>query len=118
LCRGARVAAALNRPGNRPWRAGQARKVRVRRRGRTRGRVRLAHGAGSGMTGGPRLSAAAALERERSGLAAVVGQLGRAAALGCYGASEPEQAVGGAPADFGLLGHEQKMGQKRGRLRG
>jgi hypothetical protein len=72
----------------------------------------------AGMTGGPRLSAAVGAGEEWSGLAAVVGRLDRAATLGCYGASEPEQAVGGAPADFGCWATNKKMGQKRGRLRG
>jgi hypothetical protein len=42
------------------------------------------------------------------GLAALLGRLGRSAELGCFGASEPEQTNGGALADFGLLGREQK----------
>jgi hypothetical protein len=68
---------ALNRPGNRPRRAGQAWTVRTRRHGRNRGRVRLEDDTAAGMTGGPRLSAAAAWERGRWAGDGGLGQLGQ-----------------------------------------
>jgi hypothetical protein len=43
----------------------------------------------------------------RSGLATVVG---RAKELGCDGASEPKQAVGGAPVDFGCWAGLERKG--------
>jgi hypothetical protein len=95
-------------------RAGHTGEASALRCGRTRVRVRLRLSAAVGMTSGPRLSAAAGAGERGDGLAAL---LGRDALLGC-GASEPSRIVVGARADFWLLGYEQKMGQKRGMLRG
>jgi hypothetical protein len=48
----------------------------------------------------------------RCGRERVGGGLGCGAALGCCGASESEQTIGGALADFGLLGREQKWARR------
>jgi hypothetical protein len=67
------------------------------------------------MTGGPHLSSAVgAGERgwaSGGGLGQLLGCCGLAA-LGCTGASRPRQIVGGAPADFRLLGHKLKRVRK------
>jgi hypothetical protein len=39
-----------------------------------------------------------------------MGRLGRAKELGCDGTNEPEQAVGGAPADFGCWAGLERKG--------
>jgi hypothetical protein len=79
----------------------------ARARSRTRARVRLGHGAGLGMTRGPHSLVTAGAGEGRSGLATVVG---RAKELGCDGASEPKQAVGGAPVDFGCWAGLERKG--------
>jgi hypothetical protein len=77
---------ALNRPGGCLGVRATPGKVCAQRMRRAVG-LKLesgsATGAGLGMTGGPRQSAAAGAGEERSGLAASVGRLGRVAALGC-----------------------------------
>jgi hypothetical protein len=76
-----------------------------------------ATGAGLGMTSGPRLSAAAGAGEERSGLAAVVGRLDRAAALGCCSASEPEQQLEGRRRTSGCWAMN-KNGPEKGKAEG
>jgi hypothetical protein len=82
------VAAALNRPGTQPWRAGHAWEgtcVAAWTCGRTRARVGLDHGEGTGMTRGSRLSTAAGASEGVVGWRRSLGRLGRATVLGCSG---------------------------------
>jgi hypothetical protein len=86
------VAAALNRPRGRPWRAGQDGEACVRRHGRTRVRVRLGHDKVAGMTGGPLLTAAAGAGARRWAGGDATGRLGYNGERGKRAAARASQA--------------------------